>query len=588
MRRLITFLIVLSLLTNGALALVQAEQKMDTTSKTQTVDSEVSVIIGFKDKVDMVREDSLKSKGFKIKRSLKEINAVSVRVYKSTLDQLSTDPNVAYIVPNEKILKIAGDIIPWGISKINAPLVYNTYNGSGIVVAILDTGIDYNHEDLLGKYIPANSYDYVNIDNDPMDDNGHGTHVAGTIGANNNSIGVIGVAPGVQILAMKMLDASGSGYLADGVSAIMDATNDGAKIISMSWGWSGSDYAPMKSAIQFANSKGVLLVAAAGNSGNSNIIYPAAYPEVIAVTATDGNDKLASFSSYGPKAEISAPGVDVYSTVPTGTCMLCSPTGYNTLSGTSMATPHVSGAAAVLWQEHPTFSNTEIRNLLDTYAKDLGTPGRDSYFGFGRLDVYSSSIATLPPTPTITVLTPNGGESWNRANPYEITWGSANNPGANVVIRLLKNGVVDSTIASSTANDGSYIWTIPSSKALGADYKIRVTSTTNSAYTDDSNNTFTITALVNPISIIAPAGGEQWRRSSSYNIKWTGSDGNVKIELLKANLFYSTIASNTANSGTYRWSISRSQVLGNDYKIRVTSNTDSTKFGISNVFTIQN
>lgn len=369
----------------------------------------VPMIVGFKDKVGKDELDLLRGRGANIKRVLKEIKAVSVMIPPQAVDPLRKNPKIKYITVNNKGIHNTTESLPWGVDKIDAESVHPQYKGAGVLVAIPDTGIDYNHEDLIGKVIGG--WDYVNNDQDPMDDFGHGTHVAGTIAAKDNDIGVIGVAPEASLLAMKMLDAGGSGYWDDAAASVIDSTNSGAKIISMSWG-GGADDPTLKAAIQYAYSQGVLLIAGAGNGYGGSIIWPAAYPEVMAVTATDQNDAIAAFSSLGPKAEISAPGVDIPSTVPTGDCPLCDPSGYRLLSGTSMATPHVSGTAALIWSAYPGLTRNQVRSRITDYAVDYYPPGRDPSYGFGRIDAFKSvmqSPPSPPPTPYYMMIRPDYG-----------------------------------------------------------------------------------------------------------------------------------------------------------------------------------
>ena len=208
-------------------------------------------------------------------------------------------------------------------------------------------------------------YDFVNNDGNPMDDNGHGTHVAGTIGGvGNNGIGVTGVAWTTQIMALKFLGANGSGSTSGAVSSIYYAVNNGAKILNNSWGGGGYNQS-LFDAIAFANTRGVIFAAAAGNSASNNDVttnYPSNYAvgNVVAVASTTSTDGLSSFSSYGATTvDVGAPGSGIYRTYLNG--------GYATLSGTSMATPHVAGALAVYWDANPGKTAAEvIQRLKDT------------------------------------------------------------------------------------------------------------------------------------------------------------------------------------------------------------------------------
>ncbi len=277
----------------------------------------------------------------------------------------------------------------WGLKDINATKAWNLTTNSSIIVAVVDTGVDYTHPDIAAHYIGG--YDIVNDDPNPLDDNGHGTHCAGIIAAViDNSIGVAGVA-NVKILAEKVLDSSGVGTDYNVALGIQYAVDNGSKVISLSLGSSTSS-SVIESAVQYAWSKGAIIVAASGNDGNSSVDYPAAYPQVIAVGAINSSDKLASFSNYGANQELVAPGVNILSTFPTYPVYLNTtygyPLDYAYLSGTSMATPFVAGVAALTWATHPNATNAQIRYILNHTAIDLGTPGWDPVYGYGKVDAY--------------------------------------------------------------------------------------------------------------------------------------------------------------------------------------------------------
>ncbi len=302
-------------------------------------------------------------------------------------------------------------------ADIDAPEAWGITTGSpNVVVAVVDTGVDYNHPDLAANiwqnsgeiingvdddgngYIDdVRGWNFVSKNNDPMDDNGHGTHCAGTIAAvGNNGIGVTGTAWNVKIMPLKFLNAQGSGYVSDAISAILYANRKGAAVISNSW--SGTGYTQsLKDAIDASSA---VVVCAAGNSGaNSDIApqYPAAFTSsnILSVAATDYNDKLASFSNYGPNSvDLAAPGVSIYSTSKSGT--------YQYLSGTSMATPHVSGVAALIKSQNPSMSATQIRSRIfssvDTISSLSGKVGSG-----GRLNAAKALGGSTPtPTPTPT------------------------------------------------------------------------------------------------------------------------------------------------------------------------------------------
>ncbi len=331
-------------------------------------------------------------------------NASIVYVSLDNLEELIPEskvtPGIAYVEPD---FYMELDFTPndehytnyqWDLPLIGMESAWEYELGSNeVIVAVVDTGIDYSHPDLSANYL-ALGYDWVNNDNDPNDDHYHGTHCAGTIAALiNNTIGVAGMA-NVSVFAEKSFNSIGSGSTSDSRSAIMHAVDMGADIISCSWG--GTSYSEtLVEAIEYAIDHGVMVIAAAGNSNSNSLHYPAAYQGVIAVSATDQNDIKASFSNYGNWIDVSAPGVDIASTVPYeikgGYYMLA--------SGTSMAAPHVSGLAALLMSAFPTYSANQIETLIYESALDLGDPGFDTYYGHGRID--TSNIFgpdTTPPT----------------------------------------------------------------------------------------------------------------------------------------------------------------------------------------------
>jgi subtilisin family serine protease len=279
------------------------------------------------------------------------------------------------------------------------------YNGSGRLVAVLDTGVDYTHPELSDSIVKGK--DFVNNDNDPMDDNGHGTHVAGIITANGILSSSKGVAPDAKVLAVKVLSASGSGYLSDVVAAIYYVVDgpDGvygteddfnADVISMSLGTSppytykasncDNAYPAMTNAISYARSKGVSVVAAAGNSGGAGISLPGCISGVITVGAVDSKDKVQTWSGKGLSLDLVAPGVSILSTWLNGQ--------YATASGTSMATPMVSGVIALMKQKNQSLSVDDIYNKLITTAKDLGKAGFDTSSGYGRVNALAAVNAS--------------------------------------------------------------------------------------------------------------------------------------------------------------------------------------------------
>jgi thermitase len=254
----------------------------------------------------------------------------------------------------------------------------------GVKIGIVDTGIDQTHPELSGKTVNcADAIGGTVLEGACVDDSLHGTHVAGTIAAKaNNATGVAGVDFNASLAICKALrGGAGVGLTSDVANCITWTHSKGAKVISMSLGGGASTTLQNAVAAAWENGSatGSVLVAAAGNDGNSTVSYPAGYAQVVSVAATDSNDAKADFSNTNADVELAAPGVDILSTIPGGQ--------YATLSGTSMATPHASGVTGVLWRLFPTDTAAGIRSRLDGAVDDLGPAGRDQSFGFGRVNL---------------------------------------------------------------------------------------------------------------------------------------------------------------------------------------------------------
>jgi subtilisin len=277
------------------------------------------------------------------------------------------------------------ETIPAGIAQIRAPEAWDVSRGKAIKVAVIDTGIDEAHPDL--KPNLRGRISFVPSEDSAQDFNGHGTHCAGTIAAALNGQGVVGVAPAASLYAVKVLDRMGSGQWSWLIAAIDWCLRQDVRILSMSLGGPEAPQA-LQDMCDLAWSRGHLLVAAAGNTGGA-VGVPAQYDSVVAVSAIDGANVIAPFSSRGPEVELCAPGVNVLSTTPGG--------GYGKKSGTSMACPHVSGTAALAWGAHRFATSRVIRRLLAWTADNLGNPGRDELYGFGRIDAEQAACALTEP-----------------------------------------------------------------------------------------------------------------------------------------------------------------------------------------------
>jgi subtilisin family serine protease len=343
------------------------------------------------------------AKGQKVK-NLRLVNATAVVLPdKESERALKNNPNVLRVdddvvveallreesVKARKVVDQPAEVLPWGINRIDAELVWPSGNTADpIKVGIIDTGISKNHPDLLANI--KGGVNTINPFKSWNDDNGHGSHVAGIVAALDNDIGVIGAGPQINLYAIKVLDSGGSGFLSDVIEGIEWAIDNKMQVINMSLG-TASDVPSLHDAVIAAKNAGIVVVAAAGNSGGA-VIFPAAYPEVIAVSATDQSDVLASWSSRGPEVDLAAPGVNIYSTY--------KGTGYATLSGTSMAAPHVTGSAALVLNTpvgaydangNGKWDPDEVQKKLQDKATDLGVSGFDNLYGWGLVNAFAAT-----------------------------------------------------------------------------------------------------------------------------------------------------------------------------------------------------
>ncbi|MGG6309890.1 S8 family peptidase [Paenibacillus macerans] len=286
---------------------------------------------------------------------------------------------------SEETPEIPNDLLfseyQWNLPIIETNRGWQLSKGSNdVIVAVVDTGVDLKHPDLQGRLLQG--YNVIAPDQQPTDDVGHGTHVAGIISANvNNGEGIAGMMWGGKILPVKALDKSGSGTTYSVAQGIIWATDHGAKVINMSLG-NYADAQFLHEAIKYAYERDVVLIAATGNDNTERPGYPAAYPEVLSVSATDYNLQKASFSNYGDYIDVMAPGESIASTYPDNQ--------YAALSGTSMASPHVAALAALIRSVNPELKNTEVMDIIRNNVIDLGDTGRDRYFGYGQIDVFAA------------------------------------------------------------------------------------------------------------------------------------------------------------------------------------------------------
>ncbi len=428
-------------------------------------------------------------KRFRLTRAeLWEISGMSVE---EAVLLYRNDPRIEYIEPN--YILHAENIAPddpffhqlWGLhntgqrggtadADIDAPEAWEIAAGNGVIIGVIDTGVDWLHEDLSANIwtntgeIPNNNidddgngyvddvrgWDFVNNDNNPMDDHGHGTHVSGTIaGVGDNGIGVTGVCWAARIMPLKFIGADGMGTTADAIDAIEYATMMGAKLTSNSWG--GVAYSSaLREAIEASGDAGMLFIAAAGNDGlftDFRSHYPSGYDlgNIISVAATDHNDNLASFSNYGATSvDLAAPGVDILSTLPNDS--------YGSKDGTSMATPHVSGVAGLLWSVYPELSHLEIRDRILAAVDSLPSLSGKTVTG-GRLNAFNALAEpdSIPPSAVSDLATLD-----HRSNSIRLTWTASGDDGGagqavEYDIRHSLSPIDSGTFDSATEVDGA-------------------------------------------------------------------------------------------------------------------------------------
>lgn len=471
-----------------------------------------------------------------------------VEAYRRDPDVLYAEPNYRLyahqrVVPNDTRFKELYGLDNTGQTRgaidadIDAPEAWASATNSSVVVAVVDTGVDHSHPDLAANiwsnadeiagngvdddgngYIDdARGWDFVNHDNDPMDDHGHGTHCAGTIGAiGNNNVGVAGVCWRVKIMPLKFLSASGTGTTADAIEAVAYAANNGAKVLNNSWG-GGSYSVSLESAIALCESRGAIFVAAAGNSATNNDAsphYPSSYanPNIIAVAATTYTDELASFSCYGATSvDLGAPGSGILSTLPGA--------AYGLKSGTSMATPHVAGACALIWSlSGGTAPWADIRSAIVSSVDPIPNLAGKCASG-GRLNVHAA-LQAVNNGRRLTLASPRGG-AFETGSMIPINWraeGGGWQTGDEVAIHYSTDSGTNWTgVAGGEHLDhaaASFSWD-SSTLSIGTNYLVRVMALAESNAAAIAEVPFTVTgpfdhfdfSMASPQPCGRPVGG---------------------------------------------------------------------------------
>jgi serine protease len=551
------------------------------------------VMVKFKPGAAAQAESAVRAAGGRVHLKLDRHNVIAVSVPATALQGLRNNPNIVYVEADAPRYPV-GQVMPYGIKNVQAPETWAVgAEGQGIKVCVIDSGINANHEDFAGVSMTGYASSGQSWNSDSC---GHGTHVAGTIAAVNNTAGVVGVSPGkVSLHVVKVFDGETCGwsYASSLVDAASRCESAGAKVINMSLGGSTSSRTE-NTAFADLNSRGILSIAAAGNDGNNRHSYPASYDSVMSVAAVDSTNTVASFSQYTSQVEIAAPGVGVLSTYPFrdaslsvgttnyiasaitgsmqgtasgalvnggrctsagswyGKVVLCergdisfvdkvnnvtagggvaaviynnapggftgtlgdgvtssipamslsqedgqalvtnalgqtanastvfesNASGYAYLDGTSMATPHVAGAAAVIWSAKASATNQQVRDAMNSTALDLGAAGRDDYYGNGLVQTFAATEKLVGGGSTTPVTAPSGLTATNNGTvkgklQVGLAWS-----GGDVTVDIFRNST---KIASATSNTGKYTDSVKVSGSGTISYKVCNAGTTSCA-----------------------------------------------------------------------------------------------------------
>lgn len=438
----------------------------------------------------------------------------------------------------------------WYLSKIQAPTAWDLTTGApGVIVAVLDSGVRASHPDLAGKVLAGR--DFIDGDSNPTDENGHGTAVAGLIGAaTGNGMGMASVAWKTSILPVRVLSKDGSGSHSGIAEGIVWATDQGANVINLSLGGTGSS-STLQNAINYAWSKGVVIVAAAGNNGDSVPCYPAACTNVVAVSATNSSDARTDWSNYGSYVDIAAPGANILT--------LSGSSGYAAMDGTSFSSPVTAGVVALMRAANPTLSNANLVNALLANADDLGASGKDYDFGHGRVNarravaaVGSAASAVDVTAPAVTIHSPSAGSTVSGVVGVNVS--SSDNTG---VIRLelhiggslyARSSSSSATFTWNTGNflDGTYLL-----EARAYDAANNVTSSSRSVTVRNSPATDSIAPVV---SITAPANGARVKGLWNLKVKVAASD-NVGVSRVELYADGKLVGTSSYAPATFTWSV---------------------------------
>jgi subtilisin len=537
----------------------------------------VPVLIGFNRQPGLAQEALVRAAGGRIKHTYHLVPGIAATLPQTAIDALRRNPSVTTIEPDGLFHKVDAELDnTWGVKRIGAGAVHDAGNKAlNVPVAIIDTGIDYTHPDLGGCATIGNGckiaggFDFVNNDADPMDDDGHGTHVAGTVAALENSVGVVGVAPEAKLYALKVLDSSGSGSFSDVIKALEWVVDNGTiKITNNSYGSSSDPGTLVKAAFDNSYATGVLHIAAAGNSGtcsakNDSVGYPAKYSSVVAVAATNSSDTRPCWSSTGASVEISAPGVSINSTKLGGS--------YVVYSGTSMASPHVAGVAALVLGTGASLTNVQVRDILASTAQDLGVAGRDPLYGYGLVNA-TAAVATVSssPTPAVNVVLSTDKTSYTSGtdSTASLTAIVTDETGASIsglgstAFATTVDGNGASVTFTETANPGTYTAALALSSLGTGTHNVSVIVTDPRALSGTGSASFTIQTVTNATKVTVSAitystsGGKNSSKNLSIKLQLNNNLGSgvstasVSIQLSRNGAPIGSATGTTGTSGS--------------------------------------
>lgn len=513
------------------------------------------------------------------------------RIYIVELPANASDRAIAALLANNPHLEFAEPdaLVPpntatndpyfgsaWHLAKVGVPTVWGTSTGSGVPIAILDTGVFAAHPDLSAKLLPG--WNYYDNNSDTNDYNGHGTRTTGTAGAiGNNGIGVVGTSIGSPLIHYRISDPAGYGSGAAVVSALTAAADRGIRVASLSFNF--TQWESVKAAAQYFKDKGGLLFMSAGNTSAEDTSAPSS--SWIVVSATDQNDARPSWSTWGSFVSLAAPGVSIWTTNTSG--------GYETRSGTSHSAPIAAGVASLIFNARPDLTSSQVEKILFDTAVDLGPAGRDPYFGFGRIDAtaaLNAALAYKAPTdtsaPSVSVASPRANVTVAGITPVDVS--ASDNVGVSKV-ELLVNGTL---LATDTTAPYAFSWDttrvadgIATLSAVAYDAAGNVARST--AVQVNVSNAARVTDTTPPVvAFVSPTPGSSLGTSATVT---TSASDNAGAAGITQSLIIGgkVVASSTGSKLSYKWNTRK--LAKGTYTLQVTArdqagNTSSSSISV--------